>query len=370
VNRLDSTPFVSVVTPFYNTREFLAECIESVLRQTYQNWEYILVDNWSTDGSSEIAKEYASRFPGKIRLIRTQSFLPQVPNYNFALTCISRDSKYCKMVQADDWIYPECLERMVAVAESDPCIGIVSSHYLRGVPGGGHVEGHGLPYAKGVIPGREICKRQLLGSMYVFGSPTVLLYRSEIVRSTSPFFDESVLHDDTDTSYRILQKWKFGFVHQILSFLRVHDDSIRGSALDFNPNILDRLLQLSKFGPVYLEQDEFARLLQKVKSEYYGFLARRLLAGARRAFWQYHISGLKSGGLRLEKWLLFKHVCLELARLLTNPGSAIARLYNRFQARSRMASSSSKATAIPAVSLEEAAAVPQRPSDTGSNSNA
>jgi cellulose synthase/poly-beta-1,6-N-acetylglucosamine synthase-like glycosyltransferase len=58
---MEPAPFVSVVTPFYNTREFLAECIESVLIQTYQNWEYILVDNWSTDGSSQVAEEYASR---------------------------------------------------------------------------------------------------------------------------------------------------------------------------------------------------------------------------------------------------------------------------------------------------------------------
>jgi len=64
-----SAPRVSVVTPFCNTQKFLSECIESFLRQTYENWEYILVDNCSTDGSSEAAERYACRFPGKIRLI-------------------------------------------------------------------------------------------------------------------------------------------------------------------------------------------------------------------------------------------------------------------------------------------------------------
>jgi len=49
-------PLVSVVTPFYNTQAFLPECIESVLRQSYENWEYLLVDNCSTDGSGEIAQ--------------------------------------------------------------------------------------------------------------------------------------------------------------------------------------------------------------------------------------------------------------------------------------------------------------------------
>jgi glycosyltransferase involved in cell wall biosynthesis len=98
-------PFVTVVTPFYNTREFLAECIESVVGQTYENWEYILIDNQSTDGSTEIAEYYASRFPNKIRIIHTNSFLSQVQNYNFAFSHVSSTSKYCKMVQADDWIF-------------------------------------------------------------------------------------------------------------------------------------------------------------------------------------------------------------------------------------------------------------------------
>lgn len=80
------TPFVRFVTSFYNAWKFLAECIESLLRQTYENWEYILVDNRSTDGSSELVAQYISRFPEKIHLIHTESFLSQLQNYNFALT--------------------------------------------------------------------------------------------------------------------------------------------------------------------------------------------------------------------------------------------------------------------------------------------
>ena len=53
---MESQPLVSVVTPFYNTADYLGECIESVLRQTYENWGYVLVDNCSTDGLSEIAE--------------------------------------------------------------------------------------------------------------------------------------------------------------------------------------------------------------------------------------------------------------------------------------------------------------------------
>src|SRR5882724_7298074 len=56
-----SQPLISVVTPVYNGAEHLAECIESVLAQTYQNWDYTIVDNCSTDGSVEIARRYAAK---------------------------------------------------------------------------------------------------------------------------------------------------------------------------------------------------------------------------------------------------------------------------------------------------------------------
>lgn len=102
---MESAPLVSVVTPFYNTREYLAECIESVLRQTFTNWEYILVNNCSTDGSEEIVQSYVDQFPDRVRLVHNQSFLSHLANYNFALSLVSPNSKYCKMVQADDWIF-------------------------------------------------------------------------------------------------------------------------------------------------------------------------------------------------------------------------------------------------------------------------
>jgi len=324
---MNGSPLVGVVTPFYNTREYLAECIESVLRQTYQNWEYVLVDNHSTDGSAEIAQTYASRFPGKIRVIQPETFLAQVPNYNFGLQTVAAIGKYSKMVQADDWIYPECLEQLVVVAESDAKIAITSSYRLKG----NRVLGEGLPYQTCVVEGPEVCRLQLRAGAFIFGTPTTMLYRSSIIERDRPFYDPNSFFDDTDCSYRVLRDWKFGFSHRVLSFSRVDDDSMRGQVKDFNPDVLDRFLQISRFGPVYLEEGEFAQLYDRARGEYYNFLARSLLAGRNAELWRYHLQGLESAGLRLDKVRLGKHAALEILNAAANPGRTGARAYRKLR---------------------------------------
>ena len=201
---------ISVVTPFYNTAQYLPECIESVLGQKYSEFEYILVDNCSTDGSSEIAEGYARR-DSRIQLIRYSEFVPQLRNYNRALEQISQASEYCKIVEADNYIFPDCLELMVQAFQQSETIGLVSSYTLWG----SELWKSGYPYPMPMISGREWARRQLRGAPCVFGSPTTVMYRSAVVRHRQPFFDESLLHSDTEKCMEILQDWDFGFVHQI-----------------------------------------------------------------------------------------------------------------------------------------------------------
>src|SRR4029077_13917713 len=144
---------VSVVTPFHNTAPYLAQCIESVLAQTHSHFEYILVDNCSTDRSGEIAEKYALR-DSRIRLIRRSLLLSQAQNYNSALTEISTSSEYCKVVQADDFIFPICLESMVRAFEQSKTIGLVSSYWLKG----NKVLGSGFPFPTTMLPGTEVAR--------------------------------------------------------------------------------------------------------------------------------------------------------------------------------------------------------------------
>src|SRR5206468_158785 len=90
-------PLVSIVTPVYNNASHLKECIESVLAQTYTNWDYTIVDNCSSDGSAEIAHRLAEKDP-RIRVRENKRFLRALENHNVALRYISPASTYTKVV--------------------------------------------------------------------------------------------------------------------------------------------------------------------------------------------------------------------------------------------------------------------------------
>jgi len=308
VMNLQTQPLVSVVTPVYNGEKYLSECIKSVLAQTYDNWEYTIVNNCSTDQTLEIAQRYAQQ-DERIRVHNNTQFLTAVQNFNHALHQISPESKYCKVVHADDWLFPDCTTQMLQVAQANPSVGVVSSYALEGV----RVKHSGLPYPSTVVPGQDICRQSLLHSTYVFGSPSSLLIRSDLIKDRKAFYDAS-FHQTVDQAacYDVLQNTDFGFVHQVLTFSRVHDETLTSAAEGLNKLILEKLLLLKKYGPVYLSRQEYEqRLTQKMES-YYVFLARCVIRRRGRKFWDYHRAGLETLGLPLSRVKLTKASIREL----------------------------------------------------------
>jgi glycosyltransferase involved in cell wall biosynthesis len=288
-------PTVSVVTPFYNTENYLAACIDSVLGQSYRDFEYLLVDNQSTDRSPEIAAEYARKDP-RIRLVRTPQFFDQVANYNHALSLIGPASRYVKLVQADDWIFPHCLADMVELGDANPEVAIISSYDLKGTD----IRGTGLPPERRVISGREACRLHLLDGTYMFGSPTTLMFRADVVRARRPFYARERFHEDTEAVYEILRDHAFGFVPQVLSYSRVHVQSITGAARSYDPHALDRLILVKRYAREFLSADEYHACLKVAETRYYRCLARAALGRRHEGYWDYHRRGLATIGETIE----------------------------------------------------------------------
>ncbi|MGQ0603210.1 MAG: glycosyltransferase [Anaerolineales bacterium] len=303
-------PLISVVTPVYNGETYLAECIESVLAQTYAHWDYVLVDNCSTDSTREIAERYAQR-DTRVRVVTNPQFLAQFQNWNAALRQMPPAARYCKVLHADDWLFPECLERMAALADANPSVGVVGAYRLEE----DRVSLDGLPHTQTVLPGREIARRSLLGLLYLFGSPTSLLLRADLVRAHDPFYAEDRLHADTDVMYRLLHECDFGFVHQVLTFTRRHNESLTSLTRRLSTHFLADFRFLIEHGPQYLTPEELRQRMLEYQEHYYRFLAHSVFELKDEEFWNYQRQELAALGYPVRRGRLMKSVMRELADL-------------------------------------------------------
>jgi glycosyltransferase involved in cell wall biosynthesis len=317
-------PLVSVLTPAYNRAEFLAECIESVQAQTYTNWEYIIVNNCSTDDTLEVVRRYAAT-DSRIRVYSNDVLLDLNSNHNLAFSLMSPASKYCKVVSADDWLFPECLGRMVSVAETNHSVGIVGSYQLSGGGKNWHdwsIRWDQVPYPSGVVTGRDICRLYMQGGIEVFGSPTSLLYRADLVRRQERFFPNAGIHADTSACCNALQDSDYAFVHQVLSYERVHDVRATTECQNLNSYLSCQIGDILDYGRSFLSLAERDQLLLRLTRQYYEFLAISALKFRERQFWAYHRQRFGDIGVPFSRTRLGRSIATTMLRLLLEPRRA------------------------------------------------
>jgi glycosyltransferase involved in cell wall biosynthesis len=314
-------PLVSVLTPVYNGEEYLAECIESVLAQSYGNWEYTIVNNCSTDKTLGIAERYAAR-DTRIKVMTNTRFVDAISNHNIAFRQISPQSKYCKLISADDWIYPDCLERLVERAEGNPSVGIVLCYALteRGV------RWTGVQHDATVLQGREAGRLYLLNQIEFASIPTTLLFRSSLVRSRDPFFPGHSLSADAAACLECLQTCDFGVVHQILSFQRLHKEMASTSAVWLDSYRLDRLELLQQYSPLFLTEQELKERLDDVLRDYFSTLAVRAIHFRNKDYWDYQRMRLTQLGFKLYGRRFAKALVLKISDLLLNPKCTVEKV--------------------------------------------
>lgn len=323
-----SQPLVSVVTPAYNEEEHLAACIESVLAQTHQNWDYTIVNNRSSDRTLEIAQRY-SRRDSRIRVFDNQRHLPMLANHNVAIRQISADAKYCKMVLADDSIFPTCLEEMVAVAEKYRSVGLVSAYEQRGE----EVRIKGLPIGQTFVSGREAGRLFLTEKLPLFGSQNSVLYRADLVRTRHPFYKESEMYADFESSLWLLGKSDLGFVHEVLTFSRYRPTSIGAISSDTGVSLKSLLSLLMIYGHEYMTEEELRKSLDHRVAQYYKFLGRRWFVERDRSFWDYHRQSFEEFGIDFSRVRLARTAAQELLGFATNPKATFESIGRFFSLR-------------------------------------
>jgi glycosyltransferase involved in cell wall biosynthesis len=305
-----ASPLVGVVIPVFNGEPYIAEAIESVIAQSYPNWKLVVSDNVSTDRTREIVEKHAGSDP-RLSLMAFDEHVPFLRSWNRAVRQLPPDAAYCKVLCADDMLFPTCLEKMVALAEQHPTVGLVGAYRRRGDA----LSLTGIEEDVDVVSGTEVCRRLLLAKLdYIFGSPTSTLVRADLVRKRDPFYDETNLHADTAVCYDVLQESDFGFVHEPLTFTRLHGEAITTYTTRVGSYAPEHLRMLARYGPSFLTPTEYRRRLAAVTASYLSVLARPLRWRAAE-FRQFHIPMLQRLTRELPAGDVLRGIGIQLQRL-------------------------------------------------------
>lgn len=327
---MSEQPLVSVVTPVYNGGEFLTECIESVLAQSYRNLEWVVLDNASTDDTAAIIARFAARDP-RIRVFRNDETLYVIDNWNRALEGLSPDSRYCKILHADDTMQADCLEKMVAVAERHPSVGMVGSLRLRGDT----VECGGLPGGRERFDGADIVRKFMRQEVFAL-APTSALFRSGLVRARRPFYPPDLLHSDLAVAFDLLASSDYGFVDEVLSFSRKHDGSITATVAERRKTLFAEWLpMLHRYGPAVMTARELEAVEDVFLRRYYRMLVRACVTRQDRTFIDYHREALRKADRSPGMLDVALALAAEAVASVADPAKAIRRMGESVSRRRR-----------------------------------
>lgn len=215
-----NAPKVSVCIPTYNYARFLPEAIDSVLRQTFTDYEILIIDDCSTDNTDEIVRRYADR-DRRIRFKVNPANIGMVNNWNLCL--FEARGEYIKPVFSDDLLSsPNALQKMVSLLDSDPNISLVGS--ARNIIDAESKIIKILSHFKKdtILPGETVINRCLSEQKNLIGEPTVVMFRKkDAERGFKPYYKQIV---DLEMWFHLLEKGKFAHIHEPLCAFRIHAD--------------------------------------------------------------------------------------------------------------------------------------------------
>ncbi len=212
-------PKVSVITPAYNAAEYLPAALNSVLTQTFSDWELIVVDDGSTDNTQAVVAALGERFDGRLKYFyQANRGLPAARN-----AAIEQSTgEYLALLDADDVWLPNRLERTVAELDRQQHVGIVHSQVARIDPTGRVIEKPPAPPAK-YLSGS--ISRHLYHRRAHILCPTVL-FRRTCLHSVGVFDEHMRATEDRDLWFRIARHFDVAYIPEVLAYYRISPSSM------------------------------------------------------------------------------------------------------------------------------------------------
>ena len=219
-------PQITVAMPVYNGEGYVHLAIQSVLDQTYSDFELLIVDNCSTDGTLEVVKAFSDP---RIRLHVNSSNLGMVGNWNRSVELAT--GEYIKFLSHDDLLDTTCLEEQIAgfMRHKQENIGIVTcKKKIINKDGKKVMPGFGLRGQSRVISGSVAIRKSIRSGRNIIGEPSVVLINTSVLKASGPF-ELPEFTPDIKMWFKILQKKDLYFIDKTLASYRISEQSTSSS---------------------------------------------------------------------------------------------------------------------------------------------
>lgn len=209
-------PKVSIITPAYNGAKYIAETIDSVRKQTFQDWEMIIVDDGSVDDTKAVVQRFQEQHPEKIKYFyQTNGGSGKARNTGIRMTT----GEFVAFLDADDIWMPQKLEKQMSFFKNNPDIDLVYTNATVI----NNIGQEKWPYVKKReyhFPPEDIYRQLLLRNFIPFSS---VVARRKVIAEVGYFVDVIKYSEDSDLLIRIAKDYRIKYLNEFLTKYRVSD---------------------------------------------------------------------------------------------------------------------------------------------------
>jgi glycosyltransferase involved in cell wall biosynthesis len=276
-----AVPRVSVVVPAFENASYIRATVASVLGQTYPDFELVIADHGSSDGTWELLQEFAA--DPRVRLLRTPAGGGAVRNWN-RVTQEAR-GELVKLVCGDDLLAPEALAKQVATfdAQDDGVVMVASARDIVDASGRVVIRGHGLGGLSGRVPGRAAIRRSILRGANSFGEPCCVLLRRSALEAAGGWHGDPGYLIDQSTYCRVLLRGDLAVAPGTLAAFRISSTQWSVAlAREQSRSVAEMHRQIAELAPGLLSPRDLrignarARLRAFQRRLVYRYLGRRM----------------------------------------------------------------------------------------------
>ena len=214
---------ISIVLPTYNGEKWLSQSIESIIVQSYKNWELIIVNDCSTDNTAKIVEKYAEA-DARIKIITNKQNQKLPKSLNIGFSAAAGD--YYTWTSDDNWYQPDAFEKMINFLENNPDHVMVVADFLK------VYEDEKTPFKLNPTP-YNMLKENSVGACF--------MYRADTAKKVGPYNTDKFLIEDYEYWLRMTLAGKIGKIDEFLYNYRLHEKSLSSQ---FSKEVFEKTLDI------------------------------------------------------------------------------------------------------------------------------